>query len=152
MQHAYAVSWLVSLVVLGVLMQTADSQQKTARREVERSVVVPEDNTPFKVEERDTVRLTGKGIAGAKFQIKVDGPARLAAINQIFPRRDGHPLIGLGNKEFEIRQGEGNDNQYTAHTGGKTDRGDVRVWRGVSRPASYRRWGPPINTMLGRRC
>jgi hypothetical protein len=22
---------------------------------------------------------------------------------QIFPRRDGHPLIGLGNKEFEIK-------------------------------------------------
>jgi hypothetical protein len=94
---------LVSLVILGVLLQTAESQQKTARRGVERSVVVPEDNSPFQVQERDTVRLTGKGIAGAKFQIKINGPARLVAINEIFPRRNGHPLIGLGNQEFEVK-------------------------------------------------
>jgi hypothetical protein len=93
----------VSLVILVVLMQAAESRQKIARRGVERSVVVPEDNTPFQVQERDTVRLTGKGIAGAKFQTNIDGPARLVAINEIFPRRNGHPLIGLGNREFEVK-------------------------------------------------
>jgi hypothetical protein len=86
----------MSLVILGVQLETSASQQKAALRGVKRSVVVPDDNTPFRVQERDTVRLTGKGIAGAKFQINIDGPARLVAINEILPRRNG-------NREFEVK-------------------------------------------------
>jgi hypothetical protein len=66
-------------------------------------VVVPEDNKPFKVNDGDIVRLTGKGIAGATIDVKVvEGPAKLKATNDISTRKNGHPLIGSSVKEFEL--------------------------------------------------
>jgi hypothetical protein len=49
---------LVGLAIFGPDLHTAESHEKTTKTGVERSVVIPEDNTPFKVEMRDTVRLT----------------------------------------------------------------------------------------------
>ena len=69
----------------------------------ERSIVVPRDDTPFSVTKSETVRLTGKGIAGAAITAKVDGPAKLIYANAISERSGGHPLVGPGNKEFEIK-------------------------------------------------
>jgi hypothetical protein len=94
---------LVCLVFSRPIVYAAEGQREESKKGVERSVVIPEDNTSFKVEQTDTVRLTGKGIAGAKITVKIDGPAKLVATNRIFRRRNGNPLIGLGNKEIEIK-------------------------------------------------
>ncbi|OAI45024.1 hypothetical protein AYO44_13250 [Planctomycetaceae bacterium SCGC AG-212-F19] len=67
------------------------------------SIVVPQDNTPFKAAEKDTVRVSGKGIAGAKIEAKVEGPAKIAAENEIHSRVKGKPLIGNNVKEFDLK-------------------------------------------------
>lgn len=69
----------------------------------ERTVVIPRDTTAFKVDEKDVVRLTGKGIAGARIEAKVSGPAKLAATGILSERAKGYPVVGPGNREFEIR-------------------------------------------------
>jgi hypothetical protein len=74
-----------------------------AVRADERSVVVPRDNVPFTVAESDVVRLTGKGIAGAKIVAVVEGPAKIVAENAILERAKGKPVLGPGNREFEIK-------------------------------------------------
>jgi hypothetical protein len=74
----------------------------TAVQAKERVVVIPRDNIPFTVEKGDVVRLTGKGIAGAKIVAEVEGPAKIVAENVITVRREGKSLVGPGNREFEI--------------------------------------------------
>jgi len=69
----------------------------------DREVVVPLDNKPFKVSEKDVVRLTGKGIAGSKIVAKVTGPAKVFMENNVFERRNGSPVIGNSITEFEIK-------------------------------------------------
>ncbi len=69
----------------------------------ERVVVIPRDNTPFTVAEDEVVRLTGKGIAGAKIVAAVEGPAKVVAENAITERVKGKPIVGPGNREFEIK-------------------------------------------------
>ena len=69
----------------------------------ERVVVVPEDTAPFTVNEGDFVRLTGKGIAGATFKARVEGPAKIVAKSRVAGRRNGHPIMGPGNMDFEIK-------------------------------------------------
>lgn len=69
----------------------------------ERTVIVPTDTKPFTVEKTDTVRLTGKGIAGAKIEVKVDGPAKVQNENLVVEKRGGRPIIGTQTKEFEIQ-------------------------------------------------
>ena len=54
------------LVLLFTLLATC-----VAARASERSVVVPEDNTPFTVSQDDVVRLTGHGISGGTITISV---------------------------------------------------------------------------------
>jgi len=71
-------------------------------RGAERIVVVPIDDKAFKVSEKDIVRLTGKGIAGAKIEAKVEGPAKITMENHVLERSRGGPLIGSHIKEFEI--------------------------------------------------
>lgn len=63
--------------------------------DAERTVVIPRDTTPFKVSEKDIVRLTGKGIAGAQIKAKVEGPAKIEAENFVQERVKGQRLIGL---------------------------------------------------------
>jgi hypothetical protein len=80
----------------------ADEGKKDGRPAT-RSVVVPQDNTPFEVHQGDTVRLTGEGIAGSQIEAKVEGPARVVAVNTVSGRSKGRPLLGVVTKEFEVR-------------------------------------------------
>lgn len=75
----------------------------------ERSVVVPSDHKPFTVMKSDIVRLTGKGIAGAKIEAKIQGPAKILNENNVIQKVGGSTLIGNQIKEFEI-QPTGNGN------------------------------------------
>jgi len=90
-------------LVAATVGQEAKEGNAKARRTAERTVVIPDDTTPFEVEENFVVRLTGKGIAGAKIVAKVQGPARIAAENALVRIRNGKHLVGPGDKEFEIR-------------------------------------------------
>ena len=94
MSHAVVrlVFALVSVLVLASVVR-AD----------ERVVVVPEDNSPFTVDNDAVVRLTGQGIAGAKITAEVQGPAKVIAENVLRWVVKGHNKIGLGNREFEIK-------------------------------------------------
>jgi hypothetical protein len=95
----------VAMIVLA-LFCVVKAQEPTANAPAasqERTVVVPEDKTPFTVEKNDVVRLTGKGIAGATFVAKVEGPAKMIAKNRVSLRKNGKPPVGPGNEEFEIK-------------------------------------------------
>jgi hypothetical protein len=69
----------------------------------ERTVIVPNDTKPFTVQKADIVRLTGKGIAGSKIEIKVEGPAKVQDENNVFQKVGGRNLIGNQIKEFELQ-------------------------------------------------
>lgn len=69
----------------------------------ERTVVVPEDTTPFTVAEDEIVRLTGKGIAGSTIEAKVEGPAKIIAENAVSVRVKGRMPLGSFTKEFEVK-------------------------------------------------
>ena len=69
----------------------------------ERSVVVPMDNTPFTVMQKDFVRLTGEAISGGNIKAEIDGPARIESENIVTERVEGHMPIGMLKKEFEIK-------------------------------------------------
>jgi hypothetical protein len=72
-------------------------------RSAERSVIVPKDNVPFKARLADIVRLTGKGIAGARITAAIEGPAKVEAENNIAQRAQGNSLLGMHLREFEIK-------------------------------------------------
>lgn len=67
------------------------------------TVIVPTDDTAVTVEKTDIVRYTGKGIAGSKIEVKVDGPAKVKAINDVREFKNGRPIIGNSIKEFDLR-------------------------------------------------
>lgn len=69
----------------------------------ERTVVVPKDEKAFSVSKDDLVRLTGKGIAGSKIEIKVEGPAKVDSTSSIRELVNGRPIIGNSVMEFDIR-------------------------------------------------
>lgn len=69
----------------------------------DRTVIVPTDNKPFTVEKGDLVRLTEKGIAGSKFEAKVEGPAKVEATSVVRQLVGGHPIIGNTVKEFDLK-------------------------------------------------
>lgn len=70
---------------------------------VKRTVIEPQDTTAFKIQEKThIVRVTGKGIAGAIITAKVNGPAKISAEGDVIEVIGGRPLIGPGNREFEI--------------------------------------------------
>lgn len=69
----------------------------------ERTVVVPTDTKPFAVEKADLVRLTGKGIAGSKIEVKVAGPAKVAATSDVRELVQGRVVIGNSVKEFDLK-------------------------------------------------
>jgi hypothetical protein len=86
-------------LVLGLVVLAAVASAQAE----ERVVVIPRDTTPFTVGEDEVVRLTGKGIAGAKIVAAVEGPAKVIAENAITERVKGKPIVGPGNREFEIK-------------------------------------------------
>jgi hypothetical protein len=69
----------------------------------ERTVIVPSGDQPFVVEKTDFVRLTGKGNAGSKIEIKIDGPAKLDSTSSIYHVANGLPIIGSTIKEFDLK-------------------------------------------------
>jgi len=69
----------------------------------ERNVIVPTDEKPFKAQQGDIVRLTGRGIAGSQIDGTVVGPAKIHATNTIWELADGRVLIGSQITEFELR-------------------------------------------------
>jgi hypothetical protein len=89
---------LVALALFGPAFSfaIADAAEKSA------TVVVPLDDKPFKVGEKDLVRLTGEGIAGSKIDVQVEGPARVTATTVISRRKNGQPLLGVTIKEFVL--------------------------------------------------
>jgi uncharacterized protein (TIGR03067 family) len=61
-----------------------------------RAVVVPRDDKPFTVGEKDVVRLTARGIAGSKIEAAVvAGPARIEGANDVSERANGSPVLVL---------------------------------------------------------
>jgi hypothetical protein len=69
----------------------------------ERTVIVPTDTKPFTVEKTNLVRFTGKGIAGSKIEVSVEGPAKVQNENRVIQKKGGHNLIGGNIEEFEIQ-------------------------------------------------
>jgi hypothetical protein len=67
------------------------------------TVVVPLDDKPFKVAERDLVRFTGEGIAGSRIDVEVEGPAKVSATESIARRKNGMPLLGVTIKDFVLK-------------------------------------------------
>ena len=88
----------MSLVLLCSLLAAC-----VVARADERSVVVPEDNTPFTVSQNDVVRLTGHGISGGTITAAVVGPANVVSDNVVQRRVKGKIPIGALEKEFEIK-------------------------------------------------
>jgi hypothetical protein len=68
-----------------------------------RTVIVPADTTPFDVQQTDVVRLVEKGIAGAKIEAQVEGPAKIVATNSLRNLNKGRPLIGGQTREFDLK-------------------------------------------------
>jgi len=68
----------------------------------DRTVIVPTDDQPFTVVKDDLVRLTGKGIAGSRIEVKVDGPAKIESTYTVRQRTGGQALIGTTVKEFNL--------------------------------------------------
>jgi hypothetical protein len=67
------------------------------------TVVDVEGEKPAKVQAFDVVRVTGRGIAGATIDVKVDGDGRLQATNDVRRVKNGQPVIGATTKEFLIK-------------------------------------------------
>jgi hypothetical protein len=68
-----------------------------------RTVIVPQDTSPFKVQMNQRVRITGEGIAGSTLVADVVGPAKIVAENSILTMKRGHLLIGMAKVEYEIK-------------------------------------------------
>jgi hypothetical protein len=101
-------SLLSGLAVLALAAAAGAADEGKGKEAGPRTVVVPQDSTPFSVQRGDVVRLSGTGIAGSRIEAEVEGPARLVATNAVSVRRQGKPLLGSANREFEVRAtGEG---------------------------------------------
>lgn len=91
--------WTVKTLVLSLVLLGIGGVVTAA----ERTVIVPTDDKPFTVEKDDIVRLTGKGIAGAKIEAKVTGPVKLEAESTLRELVNGRPSIGSQVKEFDLK-------------------------------------------------
>lgn len=67
------------------------------------AIIMPLDTTPFKVTEKEVVRLVESGIAGSKIEAKVEGPAKVVTTATIRQLRNGRPMIGNTMHEFDIK-------------------------------------------------
>jgi hypothetical protein len=67
------------------------------------AIVMPMDSTPFKVTEKEVVRLVESGIAGSRIEAKVEGPAKVSMTATIRQLRNGRPMIGNTTHEFDIK-------------------------------------------------
>jgi hypothetical protein len=56
------------------------------------------------VDQKDYVRLSGEGISGSTIEAEIlSGPASIASVNDVFPRKNGEPVTGKMFKEFNIK-------------------------------------------------
>jgi hypothetical protein len=95
---------LALILTVPALVAVAAEKGKEAQAKIaKRTVIVPQDVTPFAIEMRQMVRLTGQGISGSKIVADLEGPARIVAENSLVTMKDGHILIGMAKMEFEIR-------------------------------------------------
>jgi hypothetical protein len=62
-----------------------------------------EGPNPARVNQSDTVRIKGRGIAGAQITAKVNGAGNLDATNDVRTILNGNPLIGAELKEFMVK-------------------------------------------------
>lgn len=92
-----------AVFAIGTAGSPMHAEDKKPEKPVEGSVVIPRDTTPFKIQQDETVRLTGQGIAGAKIEAKVTGPAKIVSENRVSTRVKGAKPIGSGNVEFVIK-------------------------------------------------
>lgn len=69
----------------------------------ERTVVVPMDDKPFTVAANDLVRVVGRGIAGSRIEINVDGPATVEMTSDVEQIVNGRPLVGGTMREFDLK-------------------------------------------------
>jgi hypothetical protein len=67
------------------------------------AIFIPMDATPFKVHEKDIVRIVLSGISGSQFDVKIEGPAKVVSTGDIHEIRNGHSPIGAAHKEFNIK-------------------------------------------------
>ena len=91
--------WIVKILVLALALAGVCGVTLAD----ERTVIVPQDNKRFTVAKTDVVRLTGKGIAGSKIEIKVDGPAKVESTSNLVELVNGAPTIGNAVKEFDLK-------------------------------------------------
>ena len=94
------VAMLTTAAAVAVGWAHADGQ--ASGKPAERTVIVPKDTTRIKIRQEHHVRLTGRGIDGAKVEARVSGPARVVAEGKVIETFLGEPEIGRGNREFEI--------------------------------------------------
>jgi hypothetical protein len=90
------------LLAAAVLAPAGEEGKQAEPKVAKRTVIIPEDTTPFEVQRNERVRLTGEGIAGSKIVAEVEGPARIAAESAIRVVKGGKTLIGVARVEFEI--------------------------------------------------
>ncbi len=67
------------------------------------AIIIPLDTTPFKMHEKEVVRLMGQGISGSKIEAKIQGPAKIEMEGAVRHMKNGHPLIGSMSTEFLIK-------------------------------------------------
>lgn len=89
--------------VIAFVALAGEEDRQAEGKVAKRTLVVPQDTTPFKVQMNQRVRLTGEGIAGSKIVADVDGPSRIVAENSITTIKGGHILIGMAKVEYEIK-------------------------------------------------
>ncbi len=68
-----------------------------------------DETKSIEIEEIDTVRAIGHGIAGAKITAKMNGPAKVALVNAVSDRVKERKSIGSGDVEYTVNPtGKGN--------------------------------------------
>lgn len=97
----FALALLVPVTAL-VALASDESKQDDAKVS-SRTVLVPQDTSPFKVQMNQQVRIAAEGIAGSKLMADVDGPAQIVAENRVVTIKNGHILIGMTKAECEIK-------------------------------------------------
>jgi len=93
---------VLAVTALGVTVVAAD-EKKPEKKTHHNTVVVPEDNKPFTVTQKDVVRITASVPSGGTIKQMHTGHVHLVAENTITTVKNGSVLIGSFVKEFDYR-------------------------------------------------